>query len=251
MDGFEVLEAMRTRAATRDVPVIVVTGQTLSDADIERLNHGVATILSKGVFTARRDDRPHRAARSRAGACPARRANCWSARRSPSSRPITPSRSVATTSPSTSRSARTTSPIASIRSLGITPIAYLNRCRIRQAKELLDRTDRPITDIAMEVGFSDVSHFTRTFHREVGVSPRAYRRKRCAAAGEPGPSGTGPGSRASRNPSRTSRRRPRPRPGSPATIARNVSQPGARHACDRRRSDRRSCSSPMTRPWST
>lgn len=61
--------------------------------------------------------------------------------------------------------------------LGITPIAYLNRCRIRAARELLDSTDRAVTDIALSVGFADVSHFTRTFHRDVGLSPRTYRHR--------------------------------------------------------------------------
>ena len=51
MDGFEVLDAMRARTATRDVPVIVVTGQSVTDAQLERLGPGVATILRKGVFT--------------------------------------------------------------------------------------------------------------------------------------------------------------------------------------------------------
>ena len=49
MDGFEVLEQMRGRASTREIPVIVVTLHPLTDKDVERLNHGVATIL--GVAT--------------------------------------------------------------------------------------------------------------------------------------------------------------------------------------------------------
>ena len=60
--------------------------------------------------------------------------------------------------------------------LGIAPIKYLTRYRIEQAKHLLDSTDSSITEIALAVGFSDISHFTRTFQREVGASPRTYRR---------------------------------------------------------------------------
>jgi two-component system response regulator YesN len=43
---------------------------------------------------------------------------------------------------------------------------------------MLETTDLLVTEIAMAAGFSTVSHFTRTFHKEVGMSPRAYRRGR-------------------------------------------------------------------------
>ena len=33
----------------------------------------------------------------------------------------------------------------------------------------------PITDIAFDVGFGDLSNFVRTFHRAAGVSPRGFR----------------------------------------------------------------------------
>jgi AraC family transcriptional regulator len=60
--------------------------------------------------------------------------------------------------------------------LGITPHQYLLRCRLRQAAQLLADEDRSITDIALEVGFADLSNFVRSFHRASGLSPRAYRR---------------------------------------------------------------------------
>ena len=59
--------------------------------------------------------------------------------------------------------------------LGIPPITYIRRYRIRQACELLRNSDQPITQIALAVGFSDSAHFTRTFQREMKVTPRAYR----------------------------------------------------------------------------
>ena len=60
--------------------------------------------------------------------------------------------------------------------LGITPITYLRRYRIHQACELLRNTEQSITQVALAVGFSDGAHFTRTFTREMGVTPRAFRR---------------------------------------------------------------------------
>jgi AraC-like DNA-binding protein len=67
------------------------------------------------------------------------------------------------------------------RVLGVTPHQYVVRSRLKRASRLLADEDRPITDIAMDVGFADLSNFVRTFHRAAGVSPRAFRR---AARGE-------------------------------------------------------------------
>ncbi len=60
--------------------------------------------------------------------------------------------------------------------LGVTPHQYLVRSRLRHAARLLAAGDRSITEVALEVGFNDLSNFVRTFHRAAGVSPRAFRR---------------------------------------------------------------------------
>jgi AraC family transcriptional regulator len=62
------------------------------------------------------------------------------------------------------------------RVFGVTPHQYLIRCRVRRAAWLLVHETRPISDIALDVGFSDLSNFIRTFHRAAGVSPRGFRR---------------------------------------------------------------------------
>lgn len=59
--------------------------------------------------------------------------------------------------------------------LGVTPHQYLVRSRLRHAARLLADDDRPVTDVAFEVGFADLSNFVRTFHRAAGVSPRGFR----------------------------------------------------------------------------
>jgi AraC family transcriptional regulator len=61
--------------------------------------------------------------------------------------------------------------------LGLTPHQHLIRVRIRRAIQRLVDTDRRVTDIALEVGFEDLSNFVRTFHRQVGWAPAAFRRK--------------------------------------------------------------------------
>jgi AraC family transcriptional regulator len=62
------------------------------------------------------------------------------------------------------------------RTTGITPHRYLVDVRLRRATSLLTDTSRPVTDIAYDAGFGDLSNFVRTFHREIGCSPGAYRR---------------------------------------------------------------------------
>lgn len=59
--------------------------------------------------------------------------------------------------------------------LGVTPHQYLVGSRLRHAARLLDDDTRSITDIAIEVGFGDLSNFVRTFHRAAGVSLRSFR----------------------------------------------------------------------------
>jgi AraC family transcriptional regulator len=61
------------------------------------------------------------------------------------------------------------------RVLGVTPKQYLIRSRLRRAARLLAEDAQPITDIAFDVGFGDLSNFVRTFHRAAGISPRRFR----------------------------------------------------------------------------
>lgn len=62
------------------------------------------------------------------------------------------------------------------KALGVTPHQYLVRSRLRRAARLLAEDSRPVTDVAYDVGFNDISNFVRTFHRAAGVSPSAFRR---------------------------------------------------------------------------
>jgi AraC family transcriptional regulator len=59
--------------------------------------------------------------------------------------------------------------------LGVTPHQYLVRSRLRHAASLLADGATSITDVAIDVGFGDLSNFVRTFHRAAGVSPRSFR----------------------------------------------------------------------------
>jgi AraC family transcriptional regulator len=61
------------------------------------------------------------------------------------------------------------------RVLGVTPHQYLIRSRLRRAARLLAEDPRPITEVAFDVGFGDLSNFVRSFHRAATVSPRRFR----------------------------------------------------------------------------
>jgi AraC family transcriptional regulator len=52
---------------------------------------------------------------------------------------------------------------------------YATYLRIDRAKQLLSETSKSLVSIALELGFSDQSHFTNVFKRFVGITPRAYR----------------------------------------------------------------------------
>jgi AraC family transcriptional regulator len=54
---------------------------------------------------------------------------------------------------------------------------HLRRLRIDYACKELVRSDTPLIDVAITAGFSDQSHFTRTFKRAIGVLPSEYRVK--------------------------------------------------------------------------
>jgi AraC-like DNA-binding protein len=58
---------------------------------------------------------------------------------------------------------------------GVTPHQWLLRARLRLAAERLATTRAPVTEVALEVGFGDLSNFVRSFRAEFGVSPGRYR----------------------------------------------------------------------------
>ena len=60
--------------------------------------------------------------------------------------------------------------------IGLTPADYVRRQRIEAAAGRLGSSDVPITDIAISVGFADITTFTRCFRRRHGVTPSQWRR---------------------------------------------------------------------------
>jgi AraC family transcriptional regulator len=65
---------------------------------------------------------------------------------------------------------------------GQSPHAYVTRLRMEEALRLLRSTTRPIFDIALDTGYSTAAHFSQTFRRHWGVTPREARLGRRSAA---------------------------------------------------------------------
>jgi YesN/AraC family two-component response regulator len=59
---------------------------------------------------------------------------------------------------------------------GTTFRAYVIQKRVARAKDLLGDERRSVTAVAREVGFHDLTHFSRAFRRQEGVLPSVYRR---------------------------------------------------------------------------
>jgi CheY-like chemotaxis protein len=176
LDGFGVLEEMKKMESACNIPVIVLSARILGDEEMARLNRSVAAVLHKGVFTAAetqahiKDALSHRQKLNTEAQRLTRKAMAYihehygeQIGREDFARHVGVSEGYL------SRSFN--------QETGLSLIHYLTRYRVQQSKQLLKSTDKTITEIAMEVGFSDSNYFSRVFHRETGISPLAFRRK--------------------------------------------------------------------------
>ena len=62
--------------------------------------------------------------------------------------------------------------------LGVSPARYHIHLRMDAARRLLRETRKSVVDVALDVGYTNPSHFAQLFRRETGLSPSDYRRKR-------------------------------------------------------------------------
>ncbi|MBN1230922.1 MAG: substrate-binding domain-containing protein [Anaerolineales bacterium] len=175
MDGFALLDILRSQESTRDIPVIILTSHILSDFDLERYNKGVARILGKGIFSA--DE-----ILNHIDIALEKQNKLGKATQQLVHKAMTFIHTHYADPLSRKQIAKHTGISSDYltdcfrQELGITPVTYIRRYRIRQACEMLKNTDESITQIALNAGFSDGAHFSRTFVKEIGVTPRVYRR---------------------------------------------------------------------------
>jgi YesN/AraC family two-component response regulator len=176
IDGFGVIEEMRNRESTRNVPIIVITGQVLTCQEMDRLQQGIAAVLGIGLFTVEEV-----LSQIESALCTNKQLGCQAKQvvrqamafiHEHYGEPITREDLATFVSVSPGYLTR-----CFHEEIGLTPITYLNRYRINQAKDLLERGDNTITEVAFSVGFSNSNYFGRVFRREVGASPSTYQHR--------------------------------------------------------------------------
>jgi signal transduction histidine kinase/AraC-like DNA-binding protein/ABC-type sugar transport system substrate-binding protein len=175
MDGFEVLDWMRNNGQTRQVPVLILSGRTLTFEDIQRLErHARVTFQSKDPLSEEETMASVQRMLFGGDALPlhtsglVKRALAYLHQNY--ARPLSRweiARAIGVSENYLSEIFR--------RELGLSPWEYLSRYRIRQAKEVLRHTNDSITSVALQVGFTDPAYFSRVFRKETGLSPSAYR----------------------------------------------------------------------------
>ena len=175
LDGFGVLEGMRSDPGSRDIPVIVLTGQTLTLEDIQSFGRGVSSVLKKGLFSAQETLSHIEAALSRSTGLRSeaqqvvRRTIVYIHEHY--MEPISLEAAAKHVNMSKEYLAR-----CFRQEMGITLVTYLNRYRVNRAKALLEKKELNLTEIALETGFSSSGYFSRVFRQEVGMSPRDFQR---------------------------------------------------------------------------
>ena len=175
VDGFQVLEWMHLNIKTSRVPVLILTGHSLSLEEIKRLEqHAFVTVHSKGILSESEIVAAvHRSLFSTEALSP-----CTSAlvKRAVAyfqqhyAEPLTRkdvAQAIGVSQNYLSQIFR--------KELGISPWDYLTRYRIKQAERLLRCSTESISKIAKNVGFEDPAYFGRVFRMETGVSPTVFR----------------------------------------------------------------------------
>jgi AraC-like DNA-binding protein len=174
--GFTVLERLRANPATRQVPVVVMSGRTLTAEDVHRLDQMYVTFHSKGLL-------------SEAEAAAALQQALAGGEALPQPTSLVVKQAIAYLQQNHQRAISRQELAAAVgvskdylshifkQELGLSPWDYLTRYRVQQAKARLRETHASVTAIALQSGFDDLSYFNRVFRKQVGCSPTTYRER--------------------------------------------------------------------------
>jgi AraC-like DNA-binding protein/DNA-binding response OmpR family regulator len=175
MDGFDVLDHMRSNPHTLAVPVVILTSKVLNLDDIKRIErHTRVIVQSKGVLA----DEEMAAALHR---------SLFGTESLPPQTSTLVKRAVAYMHQNYTRPLKRWEVAEAVgasenylsrvfnQELGLSPWDYLNRFRVHQAKELFRRTQDNVKCIAGQVGFKDPKYFSRVFSKLTGLSPSEFR----------------------------------------------------------------------------
>jgi AraC-like DNA-binding protein len=173
VDGFGVLEAVRSDPRTQRVPVLVLSGKLLTYEDIQRLNHLRTTLLTKGLLDegemaallAQMEDN-HLLPQPTSQLVKQALAYVHHNYTAPIGRKDIAD-AVGVSENYLSQIFR--------QETSLSPLDYLNRFRIARAKEYLLKSDESISQVALRVGYNDPAYFSRVFRKQVGCSPQEFR----------------------------------------------------------------------------
>ncbi len=176
LDGFTVLESIRSNLATRHLPVMIISGKALTKADIGRLDYARVTVQSKHLLTPQELNERLRLVFTEGANLP-----------QPTSRVVKMAISEIHQSYQTAMTRHTLAVEVGVtetyfskifhQEVGLSPWEYLTRYRVNRAKELLTTSESGMNLIARLVGFGDPAYFSRVFHKYTGLSPLAYRKQ--------------------------------------------------------------------------
>jgi signal transduction histidine kinase/DNA-binding LacI/PurR family transcriptional regulator/AraC-like DNA-binding protein len=176
VDGFQVLEKLRGNVRTALIPVIIITGKILSYEDVKRLDAPKVVLQTKGILSDLESATEIRRVLAANSSLPqptgmlVKQASVYIQHN------YNRSFSLVELSETIGVSRSYLSRIFKM-DTGVSLWDYLNRFRIQKAKELLLLTDESITAIAADVGYEDISYFSRVFREIAGCSPRAFRQQ--------------------------------------------------------------------------
>lgn len=74
--------------------------------------------------------------------------------------------------------------------VGLSIGRFINRRRLAVAMVMLRDDSRPLAQVALDLGFSSQSHFTRLFSNLTGMTPAKYRKESEPTVGKSGPEAT-------------------------------------------------------------
>ncbi|HUN07425.1 MAG TPA: substrate-binding domain-containing protein [Aggregatilineales bacterium] len=174
VDGFRVLEEVRSSPRMASTPIVVLTGRLLSFEDIKRLDYGNVVLQFKNIHSDEELVLSIQQVFDGETSVPQHSSQLVKQALAYIQQNFAYTLSRAEIASAVGVSEDYLSRIFG-REMGIPPWEYLNRYRILQAKHLLVQSNMNITRIASEVGFEDPAYFSRVFQKIAGSSPRDYR----------------------------------------------------------------------------
>lgn len=175
VDGFQVLDYIRSTERTCRVPVIVMSGKVLTMEDVARLDFAGVVLQSKDMITS--EEALQTIQRAFAGDMKLGQSTSLLVKMALAylyqnyTQPISRSDIAEAVGVSEAYLSQIFS-----QEIGISPLECLNRLRIQRAREMLRSTGESVTNIAAKVGFDDPAYFSRVFRKLNGCSPLAYRK---------------------------------------------------------------------------